>query len=85
LGIKDFIVCSDGKTFKNIKIKRNNEKKLVKLNRQLSKKTNGSKNKNKCRKKLAKYHEHLNTQRKELAVKNSRTKRKIRKIRKRIK
>ena len=60
LGIKDFIVCSDGKTFDNIKIKRNNEKKLVKLNRQLSKKTNGSKNKNKCRKKLAKYHEHLN-------------------------
>jgi len=60
LGIKDFIICSDGKTFENIKIKRNNQKKLVKLNRQLSKKTNGSKNKNKCRKKLAKYHEHLN-------------------------
>lgn len=60
LGIKDFIICSDGKTFENIKIKRNNEKKLVKLNRQLSKKTNGSKNKNKCRKKLARYHEHLN-------------------------
>ena len=60
LGIKDFIICSDGKTFENIKIKRNNEKKLVKLNRQLSKKTNGSKNKNKCRIKLAKYHEYLN-------------------------
>ena len=60
LGIKDFIVCSDGKTYDNIKIKRNNEKMLVKLNRQLSKKTNGSKNKNKARIKLAKYQEHLN-------------------------
>lgn len=60
LGIKDFIVCSNGKTYDNIKIKRNNEKMLVKLNRQLSKKTNGSKNKNKARIRLAKYQEHLN-------------------------
>ena len=60
LGIKDFIVCSDGKTYDNIKIKRNNEKMLVKLQRQLSKKTNGSKNKNKARIRLAKYQEHLN-------------------------
>lgn len=60
LGIKDFIVCSDGKTYDNIKIKRNNQKKLIKLNRQLSKKVNGSKNKNKARIKLAKYHEKLN-------------------------
>jgi putative transposase len=60
LGIKDFIVCSDGKTYDNIKIKRNNEKMLVKLNRQLSKKTNGSNNKNKARIRLAKYQEHLN-------------------------
>jgi len=60
LGIKDFIVCSDGKTYGNIKIKRNNEKMLVKLNRQLSKKTNESKNKNKARIRLAKYQEHLN-------------------------
>jgi putative transposase len=60
LGIKNFIICSDGKTHDNIKIKRNNQKKLIKLNRQLSKKTNGSKNKNKCRIKLAKFHEKLN-------------------------
>ena len=60
LGIKDFIICSNGKTYDNIKIKRNNQKKLVKLNRQLSKKTNGSNNKNKARVKLAKYHEKLN-------------------------
>ena len=59
LGIKDFVICSDGKTFENLKITRNNEEKLARLNRQLSKKTNGSKNKNKCRKKLAKFHEKL--------------------------
>jgi putative transposase len=33
---------------------------LIKLNRQLSKKVNGSRNKEKARIKLAKYHEHLN-------------------------
>jgi len=60
LGIKDFIVTSNGERFKNIKIERNNEKMLVKLQRQLSKKTNGSNNKNKARIRLAKYQEHLN-------------------------
>lgn len=62
LGIKTFIVGSDGSSYENIKIKRNNEKKLIKLNRQLSKKVNGSKNKEKCRIKLAKFHEKLNNQ-----------------------
>jgi len=60
LGIKEFIVTSDNQKFENIKIKRNNEKILIKLNRQLSKKVNGSRNKEKARIKLAKYHEHLN-------------------------
>ena len=60
LGIKDFIVTSDNQRFENIKIKRNNQKKLAKLQRRLSKKQNGSNNKNKCRIKLAKYHEKLN-------------------------
>ncbi len=60
LGIKDLIVTSDNQIFENIKIKRNNQNKLIKLNRQLSKKVNGSKNKNKARIKLAKYHEKLN-------------------------
>jgi len=45
LGIKDFIVCSDGKTFENIKIQRNNSKKLTSLNRNLSKKGNQKKKK----------------------------------------
>lgn len=60
LGIKDFIVTSEGKTYENIKIKRNNEKMLVKLQRQLSKKQKGSNNRYKARKRLAKYQEHLN-------------------------
>lgn len=62
LGIKDFVITSEGQTFKNIKIKRNNEKKLVKLNRSLSKKQKGSKNRNKARIKLARFHEKLNNQ-----------------------
>ncbi len=60
LGIKDFVVTSENQIFKNIKIKRNNQKKLIKLSRQLSKKVKGSKNKEKARIKLAKYHEKLN-------------------------
>jgi putative transposase len=59
LGIKDFIVDSKGNTFENIKIKRNNEQKLSKLHRQLSKKQKGSKNREKQRIKLAKYNEKL--------------------------
>ena len=38
IGIKDFMVCSDGQVFNNLKLKRNNEKTLIKLQRQLSKK-----------------------------------------------
>ena len=64
LGIKDFIVCSDGKTFENIKTQRNNSKKLASLNRNLSKKGNQKKsepkNKEKARIKLAKFNEKLN-------------------------
>lgn len=62
LGIKDFVVTSEGQTFENLKIRRNNEKKLAKLNRSLSKKQKGSKNRNKARLKLARFHEKLNNQ-----------------------
>jgi putative transposase len=60
LGIKDFIIDSNGNKFKNLKLIRNNGKKLIKLNRQLNKKTNDSNNKNKARIKLAKFNEKLN-------------------------
>jgi putative transposase len=60
LGIKDFIITSESEIFENIKIKRNNKNKLLKLNRNLSKKQKGSKNKNKARIKLARFHNKLN-------------------------
>jgi putative transposase len=59
LGIKDFIIDSKGNHYENIKIKRNNEKILTKLHRQLSKKEKGSKNRNKVRIKLAKFYNKL--------------------------
>lgn len=60
LGIKDFIVDSNGKSFENIKIKRNNQKKLAKLHKELSRKQKGSSNRNKSKIKLAKLYEKLN-------------------------
>lgn len=63
LGIKDFVVTSDGEVFENKHFHKSQEHKLLKLNRQLSKKQNGSRNKDKLRKKLAKVHEHICNQR----------------------
>ena len=60
LGIKDFVITSEGETFENIKIKRNNQKKLNKLHKKHSKKKKDSKNREKCRIILAKYYEKLN-------------------------
>lgn len=60
VGIKDFMVCSNGQVFDNLKLKRKNEKILTKLQRQLSKKVVGSHNRYKAKIKLAKKHEKLN-------------------------
>lgn len=57
LGIKDFIITSEDETFDNIKIKRNNQKKISKLHRELSRKKKGSNNRNKSKIKLAKYYD----------------------------
>ena len=62
LGIKDFIVTSENTKFGNLKIKQNNQDKLNKLHKELSRKQNGSSNKEKSRIKLAKYYEKLNNQ-----------------------
>jgi putative transposase len=59
LGIKDFVVTSKGIKYDNLKTIRNNEEKLIKLQRQLSKKVVGSNNRNKSRIKLAKLNERL--------------------------
>ena len=59
LGIKDFIVDSNGNRYENKHFYKNQEKKLNKLQRQLSKKQKGSNNRNKIRIKLAKVHEKI--------------------------
>ena len=59
LGIKDFVITSKGQKFENLKLIRNNQKKLSSLQKQHSRKKKGSKNKEKARLKLAKYHQKL--------------------------
>ena len=63
LGIKDFIVDSNGNRYENKHFYKNQENKLKKLNKQLSKKQKGSNNRNKVRIKLAKVHEKIKNQR----------------------
>ena len=60
MGIKTLMVCSNGQTFENLNIRKNHENQLKKLQRQLSRKAIGSKNRNKIRLKLAKKNERLN-------------------------
>lgn len=59
LGVKDFVITSDGEVFGNKHFLKKEEQKLKKLQRQLSKKVKGSNNHNKARIKLAKAFEHL--------------------------
>ena len=62
IGIKDFVITSDGQLFENIKTQRKNKNKLARLHRQLSKKQKAGKNKEKARIILANYNEKLNNQ-----------------------
>lgn len=57
VGIKDFAVCSNGERFENPRYLINKELKLKKLQRKLSKKAIGSKNRLKRRLKLAELHQ----------------------------
>ena len=63
LGVKDFVITSDGEVFENKHFLKKSEYKIKKLQRQLSKKVKGSNNRNKTRIKLAKTFEHLLNQR----------------------
>ena len=63
LGVKDFIITSDGEVFKNKHFFKQSEDKIKKLQRQLSKRVKGSNNRNKIRLKIAKTFEHLTNQR----------------------
>ena len=62
LGVKDFLITSDGEVFKNKHFFRKHEKLIKKLQKQLSHKAKGSKNKEKARHKLAKSYEKLTNQ-----------------------
>ena len=64
LGIKDLCITSDGKRHENPKIIRKHEKKLAKLQRQLSHKEKGSNNYYKQRRKIALCHEKITNTRK---------------------
>ncbi len=59
LGIKDFIITSDGKTFENKHFFKKEEVKIARLQRQLSKKQKDSNNRNKQRIKIAKVFEKI--------------------------
>ena len=54
LGIKDFVITSEYEVFGNLHFKKNEKNKLIRLQKQLSRKQKGSNNRNKVRIKLAK-------------------------------
>jgi len=60
LGIKDFIVSSEGTRYENLKSKRLNHNKLARLHRELSRKKKGSKGREEAKIKLSKTYEKLN-------------------------
>ena len=65
LGIKELCITSDGKKYKNPKIIRKYEKKLIKLQRQLAHKEKRSQNYYKIKKKIALCHEKITNTRKD--------------------
>ena len=71
MGIKDFAVSSDGIAYENHKYLAKSEKKLAKLQRQLSEKQKGSRNRDKARLQIARLHEHISNQRKDMLHKLS--------------
>ena len=59
LGVKDFVITSDGFVFENRHFFKKEEKKIARLQRKLSRKVKGSNNRNKQRIRLAKVYERL--------------------------
>ncbi len=59
LGIKDFAVTSDGQVIENFHFKKNEKSRLKRLQRQISKKVVGSKNREKARLRFAKLNEKI--------------------------
>lgn len=71
LGIKEFCITSDGEMIENPKYLKKSLAKLVKLQRELSRKPKGSSNRNKARIKIARQHEKIANQRKDFLQKLS--------------
>ena len=71
LGLKEFAITSDGIKYDNPKYLAKTEKKLVKLQRQLSRKSKGSKNRGKARIRFARAWEKITNQRKDFLQKLS--------------
>ena len=59
LGVKDFVITSEGEVFNNLYFKKLEIKKIKKLQKQLSRKQKGSNNRNKARIKLAKVYKKI--------------------------
>lgn len=71
MGIKEFCVTSDGEMFASPKTYRKAERKLKQLQRAVSRKKKGGKNRRKAVQQLAKQHEHVANQRKDIAFKTT--------------
>ena len=71
LGIKEFCITSDGEMIPNPKYLKKSLEKLAKLQRELSRKSKGSSNRNKARIKVARLQEHIANQRKDFLQKLS--------------
>ena len=63
MGIKDLVITSDGAKYANHKYLSKSEKKLAKLQRRLSRKSKGSRNRDKARLKVSRLHEKIANQR----------------------
>ena len=71
LGIKDFVITSDGDKYSNPKYLKQSLNKLAKLQRELSRKTRGGSNWDKARIKVARLYERITNQRKDMLNKLS--------------
>ena len=71
LGLKEFVITSDGEMIENPRYFRKSEKRLRKLQKDLSRCKKGIKNREKCRVKVAKQHERVANQRKDFLNKVS--------------
>ena len=71
MGLKQFVIPSQGEPVENPKYFVKAQKKLTKIQRQHAKKKKGSKNREKARRKVARQHEHVANQRKDFLHKET--------------